>query len=45
MLAFLRLGRIQVKREIVKIVIGIRHEDRLSFRDQEQTNLHSWCTS
>ena len=44
MVAILGLGRIQVKREIVRIMTGIRHEDRRNFRDQK-TNVHKeLCT-
>jgi len=39
MVAILGLGRIQVKREIVRIMTGIRHEDRRNFRDQ-RTDMH-----
>ena len=34
MVAILGLRLIQVKREIVRIVIGIRHEGRQNFRDK-----------
>ena len=44
MVAILGLKRIQVKGEIVRIVTEMRREGRRSFRDQEQTTLHSWCT-
>jgi len=42
MMAILGIGCIQVKREIVRIVTRIHHEDKGRFRDQEQTGLHSW---
>ena len=41
MVAIIGLGRIQVKGEIIRILIRIRHEN---FRDQEQTGVHSQCT-
>jgi len=44
MVAILRLGRIQVKGDIIRIVTEMDHEGRRSFRDQERTTLHSWCT-
>jgi len=43
MIVFLRLGRIQVKGKIVRIVSRIRREGRQRFRDQERSDLHSWC--
>ena len=43
MVTNLRFVHIQVKREIVRIMTGIR-EDRRNFKDQERTSLHIWCT-
>jgi len=44
MVAILGFGRIRVKGKIIRIVTGIRHEDRRNFRDQK-TNVHKeLCT-
>ena len=43
MMAILELGHIQVKGENVRTVTQILREGRRNFRDQERTDLHSWC--
>ena len=44
MMAILRLGRIQVKGEIVRIMTGIHREGRRNFEDQKTIVHKELCT-